>query len=400
MPVLNRTADAFQRALEGGEPREQLAPLVATGRRLAQLGAGPAPDPAFVEALRGRLMSEAQAMPVRSPAGARVQAAQRAASRNAPLVVVVGHGLPRALAGAAASALLVGAIVGVASRSAVPGDDLYPVKSWLDNVAVQLAGSDFDRGQTYLAQAQEHISDARDLTDQPTQPGVGEVNLALRQAVDSVRNGQRSLDSAYAQNGNPQALIAMRDFTARALPQVEALRTQVQAGSLPVLAQLEALLQDTQAATARRLAACGAPCSALGSTTSYHPSALPSVISTTVPTAHGQSSVPAPSIVSRPSGGVISVPVAPLTNQAAPGGSLAAPSTGGVGIGGPNGGATLSTGGVGVRLPSLTASLPGTTSTVKLPLPSASLSTGGVGVIVPSATVGPATLPGVTISLP
>ena len=395
MPVLNRTADAFQRALEGGEASEQLAPLVATGRRLAQLGAGPLPDPAFVEALRGRLMSEAQAMPVRSPAGTRAQAAQRAPSRNAPLVVVVGHGLPRALAGAAASALLVGTIVGVASRSAVPGDDLYPVKSWLDSVAVQLAGSDFDRGQTYLAQAQEHISDARDLTDQSTQPGVGEVNLALRQAVDSVRNGQRSLDRAYAENGNPQALIAMRDFTARALPQVEALRTQVQAGSLPVLAELEALLQDTQAATARRLAACGAQCSALGSTTSYHPSALPSV-STTAQAAGGQSSIPAPSIVSRPSAGAISVPSAPLTQQATSGGSVAAPSPGGVSIGGTSGGAALSTGGLGVTLPSL----PGTTSSVKLPLPSTSLSTSGVGVTVPSATVGPTTLPGVTISLP
>ena len=101
-------------------------------------------------------------------------------------------------------------------------------------MAVQLAGSDFDRGQTYLAQAQEHISDARDLTDQPTRPGVGEVNLALRQAIDSVRQGQRSLDAAYAQNGNPQALIAMRDFTARALPQVEALRIEVQDGLVRV----------------------------------------------------------------------------------------------------------------------------------------------------------------------
>lgn len=399
MPVLHRTADAFQRALEGAEPGEQLRPLVATGRRLAQLGPGPAPDPAFVEALKARLMSEAQAMPVRSPAAARAQAAQRAASKNPPLVVVVGHGLPRALAGAAASALLVGAIVGVASRSAVPGDNLYPVKSWLDSVAVQLAGSDFDRGQTYLAQAQEHISDARDLTDQPSPPSVGEVNLALRQAVESVRDGQRSLDRAYAENGNPQALLAMRDFTARALPQVEALRTQVQAGSLPVLAQLEALLQDTQAATARRLAACGAQCLAAGSVTSYHPSALP-VVTTAVPAARGRGAAPAPGIVSRPSAGAITVPAAPLTNQAGSESPLTAPSTGGLSLGGPNGGADLSTSGVGVRLPSLTASLPGATNPVKLPLPSASLSTGGVGVIVPSATVGPATLPGATISLP
>ena len=397
MPVLNRTADAFQRALDGDEPTPRLVPLVETGRRLARVGVAPAPDPAFVQALRTRLMTEARAMPARTPASRRVPAAQPAVSRNVPLVVVVGHGLPRALAGAAASALLVGAIVGVASRSAVPGDDLYPVKSWLDNVAVQLATNDFDRGQTYLAQAQEHISDARDLTDQPTEPSVGDVNLALRQAIDSVRDGQRSLDRAYAENGNPQALLAMRDFTARALPQVEALRTQVQAGSLPVIAQLEALLQDTQAATARRLAACGAQCDALGGTASYHPSALPDV-TTTAPAAPRQTA--------GRSTRVISVPAVPLTNQAGSGSSVGAgaPSAsagaGGVSVGGQNGGASLSTGGVGVTLPSLSASLPGVTSTVQVPLPSASLSTSGVGVTVPSATVGPATVPGVTISLP
>lgn len=398
MPVLNRTADAFQRALEGGAPSEQLAPLIATGRRLAELGGGPAPDPAFVGALRDRLVSEARAMPARRPAGSRAPAVQRPASHTTPLVVVVGRGLPRALAGAAASALLVGAIVGVVSRGAVPGDDLYPVKSWLDGVAVQLAGSDFDRGQTYLAQAQEHISDARDLTDQPSEPAVGDVNLALRQAIDSVRNGQRFLDRAYAENGNPQALLAMRDFAARALPQVEALRTQVQAGSLPVLAQLEALLQDSQAAATRRLAACGAQCESLGSTTSYRPAAVPSVAATAAPAA------PIPSRQGPgQSAASISVPLAPVTRGAS-GGSVSAPSApvsgGGVSVSGSNGGAALSTGGVAVTLPSLTASLPGTTSTAKLPLPSASLSTGGVGVTVPSSTIGPATLPGVTISLP
>ena len=49
-------------------------------------------------------------------------------------------GFPRLLAGAAASVVAVGAIVGVASRSAIPGSALYPVKGWLDAVAVQMAG--------------------------------------------------------------------------------------------------------------------------------------------------------------------------------------------------------------------------------------------------------------------
>ena len=136
-------------------------------------------------------MAEAARMPAPSPVAARAAAARRAATRTAPVVVVVGRGLPRLLAGAAASALLVGGIVGAVSRGAVPGDALYPVKGWLDGVAVRLADNDFDRGRTYLCQAQGHISDARELSE-PDREDAGDINVALDGAIDSVRKGRQA----------------------------------------------------------------------------------------------------------------------------------------------------------------------------------------------------------------
>ena len=264
MRLTNRAAERFQRALEGERVTDaDLVGLLQTSRALSSVPlAGAAPREEFVLALRERLMAEAEQLPSPSPAAAKAAAGRRAAARSAPVVVVVGRGFPRVLAGAAASVVAVGAIVGVASRSAVPGSALYPVKGWLDSVAVQMAGSDYDRGLTHLSQAQEHISDARALAEQSNVDPQEFVDV-LRSAVSSVRSGQRDLNTSFDATGNPQALLAIRDFSARALPQVEALRPEVPAKALPVLGELQALLADAESASLRRLAACAPTCATL-----------------------------------------------------------------------------------------------------------------------------------------
>lgn len=397
MPLLNRSADRFQRALEGERVADpQLDRLVRTTRQLAGTGTHVAgPDPEFVAALRTRLMAEAERMPAPSPTAAKAAAARRAAARTTPVVVVLGRGTPRLLAGVAASAVLVGGIVGAASRSAVPGQALYPVKSWIDGVQVRLADNDLDRGRTYLDQAQEHISDARDLAEH--QSPHDNVDVALKAAITSVRRGQQSLDTAYATTGNPQALISMRDFTTRALPQVDVLRREVPQQSIPLVAELESLLLQSQQQAARRIAACGSPCSELAST--IGPATLPSLTTSAAPSATSST---------RPSGAptvVATVPRASATQSgSSAGGSLTGPSAsvgvGGVTAGAGGGGITAGTGGVGIGLPTVSATVPLPSVSATVPLPSATLGTGGVSATVPSATLGPVTLPGVTVTLP
>ncbi len=399
MPVLNRSADRFQRALDGERiTDERLVELIETSRHLVGVAAVlPAPDATFVSTLRERLMAEAALMPVPSPVAAKAAVARRADTRTTPVVVVVGRGLPRLLAGAAASALLVGGVVGAASRSAVPGDALYPVKGWLDGVAVRLADNDLERGRTYLAQAQGHISDARQLST-PTRPDHGDVDVALRGAIDSVRKGRQSLDSSYAATGNPQALLAMRDFTARALPQIDAARTEVPAESQPLLGQLEDLLRDTQESTARRIAACGSACAG-GLSATGNPVTVPSTAltgATTVATT-GATTRAGAGPTTAPGGGI----TVPSTAVTAPGGVLPGSSSTGPVVGGGGGGATVSTDGATVHLPTVSVSVPIVPSvTATVPLPSVTVGTGGVGATVPGSTLGPVTLPGVTITLP
>ena len=400
MPVLNRSADRFQRALEGERVTDPgVAALVDTSRHLSGLTqAVPTADPEFVATLRRRLMAEAARMPAPSPVAAKAAAARRAASRSTPVVVVVGRGLPRLLAGAAASALLVGGVVGVASRSAVPGQALYPVKGWLDGVAVRLADNDLERGQTYLAQAQDHVSDARELAerhDDGDAANVKDINVALAAATDSVRKGRQALDTSYVTTGNPQALIAMRDFTARTLPQLDALRTEVPAGSLPELIALQDLLRDTEESTSRRIAACGPACSGALSSR-LGPASLPGAPATTAPSGSPTAS----------SGGItvpdtaVTVPGGGVPVPGGSGGSGGSGSTGPV-VGGGGGGSTVGPGGASVGLPTLSVSVPVVPSaTGTVPLPTVSVGTGGAGATVPGSTLGPVTLPGVTLTLP
>lgn len=390
MRLTHRAAERFQRALEGERVTDSdLEKLVHTSRALSSVPlAGAAPREEFVLALRERLMAEAEQMPSPSPAGAKAAAGRRAAARSAPVVVVVGRGFPRVLAGAAASVVAVGAIVGVASRSAIPGSALYPVKGWLDSVAVQMAGSDYDRGLTHLSQAQEHISDARALAEQSNVDPQEYVDV-LRSAVSSVRSGQRDLNTSFDATGNPQALLAIRDFSARALPQVEALRPEVPAKALPVLGELQALLADAESASLRRLAAC-APTCATSTGASVSPTDLP-----TLPGAAPSGATT--SAASRGAG--VQVPGTAVT--AAPGGGApgVTAGSGGLTLGGSSGGATLSTGGTTLNGPSVGVSVPGLPS-LSATLPSVGIVTTSIGATLPGGTLGTVPLPGGSVSVP
>ncbi|MGI8718805.1 MAG: hypothetical protein ACR2JN_13340, partial [Lapillicoccus sp.] len=290
MPFMTRTADLLQDALESGSvDASQFAALATTARRAGTVGLSArfAPDPAFVSALGQRLLAEAATLSSRQQTStARTSAARsvemrRTGQRVKPVVFVVGRGLPRAIAGVAASALAVGAVVGVAARGAVPGAVLYPVRQILDSAAVRLATSDFDKGMTLLAQGREHIRDAREMVGRGT-PDPEALDVGLSAAIDSVSAGRVLLLRSFAETGDTQAVRELQDFSTAELPGVDALRERVPASSLPLLEQLRALLGGSWSDRPQQLAACescaGADTAALDDSRARRPAQRPAAV--------------------------------------------------------------------------------------------------------------------------
>ncbi len=194
MAVLTRAAQ-LQDLIEGRPVvRSRVRDLAPTVTALGALSLAGRPDPDFVAALGRRLRAEAASATTVVRAGTQVRPTRRATREPGPVIILVGRGLPRILAGVAASLVAVGSIVGVAARSALPGQALYPVKQVLDSAAVRFAGSDADEGATLLGQAQEHIVEASQLVATPS-PASADVDLALEGAIDAVTRVSRCCGS-------------------------------------------------------------------------------------------------------------------------------------------------------------------------------------------------------------
>jgi hypothetical protein len=293
----------------------------------------------------------------------------------------------RFLAAAAASILVIAGALGVASRSALPGDALYGVKQLLDRAAVEIAGSRYDEGLTYLAQAQEHIEDARNLLDRGD-PSAHDLDTAYDSASDATSRAQTILMDVYSGEKRAEALTELADFYTRAIPQVDAMRPRVPAASLPAWQRLRDLLGTGQVATLRVLARC-AEC---GERAVQARQVLSSLPGPTSPVTRSPTGTPAPS-ASVPG---LPLPTATLPDAELPGGTLPGVSvTGGVTLPGgtvnlPSVGITstaINGGGGGVTLPGATVNLPsvGITSTT--------VSGGGGGVTLPGVTLSVPTLP-------
>ena len=338
-------ADLLERALAGERVSDPgVTGLVTVARAVASIDqSGLAPRAEFVAELRSRLLSDAGAdashdgeAPVSADTPGRPDEDSR------PRVSVLHlAGRPLRYAAAAAAALVVVAgTLGIASRSALPGDALYGIKQALDRAAVELAGSPLDTGLTHLAQAEQHIGEARDLVDRG-EPAPVDVDTALDAASTSTSSGQRVLLALYRAQQRGDALTALADFYARALPQVDALRDRVPAASRPAWQRLHDLLVAGRDATLRELARC---------------------------TTCGDAAARARALLTVGTGSTTGLPATSTTGPPAP--TSTAP--GGIGVTG------------GVTLPGGTVELPGVGA-----------SSGSVGV-----DGGGVTLPGSTIDLP
>ena len=328
----------------------------------------------FVASVRERLLDESSAIAIGRTGSS--DTAPPATSSDGATVLRLPHRRVRLVAAAAASVLILAALLGVASRSAVPGDALYPVKQLLDRAAVGLSGSRLDEGRTHLAQAQQHISEARELLDRGA-PAPADLDVALDAATDSVGAGRSILTAVYTEDHRPEALTELADFLARARPQVAAMDTRVPEASRPAYLRLRQLLADAQLAALRELARCPA-CGDAAARARVLLEALDTAASGAAPSTAPS---PSPTPTSAPSITVVAPSIGVTTDGlgvggggiAGPGATVQLPSAGvttsGVVVGG--GGVTLP--GATVPLPTLSVPLPAPTSTSLPLLPGASL---------------------------
>ncbi|WKX71854.1 DUF5667 domain-containing protein [Streptomyces sp. XD-27] len=234
----HRRANAFAQALEALEDQHQDLQDTTAGRpgapadeaeraRLLALANGlgelPAPelDPGVRTTQRAELIAAMEA--AFAERGSRVpeQRDGKGTRRTKPFA----RFRPRSRwsRGLAAGGLTVGVAAGAfggvaaASSDALPGDTLYGFKRGMEDLKLNLADGDVDRGRIYLDQASTRMSEARRLMErarsgQLDHEELGEVRKALSGMRHDAAEGHRLLYKAYAHDGSLGPIQSLDSF--------------------------------------------------------------------------------------------------------------------------------------------------------------------------------------------
>ncbi|WP_374203340.1 DUF5667 domain-containing protein [Streptomyces sp. ST2-7A] len=128
--------------------------------------------------------------------------------------------------GLAAGGLTVGVAAGAfggaaaASTNALPGDTLYGLKRGMEDLRLDLAGGQYDRGSIHLDHASTRLNEARRLMERgrsgPLEPEqVAEVRAALTAMATNTAEGHRLLVEAHEGDGSVAPLRTLADFSER-----------------------------------------------------------------------------------------------------------------------------------------------------------------------------------------
>lgn len=240
-PTAHRRANAFADALEGEGPQTDAG--VQHGAHAADRHADP--DQGTFLALAGALRDVPR--PTLDPETKTVQRAQliaamEAALADGTLTVPVqrdggrgahragdrGSGRPkprsawsrRLAAGGLSVGVAAGALGGVAAAStdALPGDTLYGLKRGMEDMRLNLADDDADRGKVYLDLASTRLQEARRLMERGRggeldDESLGEIRRALSGMQEEASEGHRLLAAAYRKNGSLRPIETLSAFS-------------------------------------------------------------------------------------------------------------------------------------------------------------------------------------------
>ncbi|MEU4352854.1 DUF5667 domain-containing protein [Streptomyces sp. NPDC023838] len=122
-------------------------------------------------------------------------------------------------AGGLSIGVAAGAFSGVAAASsdALPGDSLYGLKRGMEDLKLNLADDDADRGRIYLDQASTRLSEARRLMERGRagdldHEQLSEVRRTLSGMQHDVSEGHRLLHAAYAKDGSLSPIATLSSF--------------------------------------------------------------------------------------------------------------------------------------------------------------------------------------------
>ncbi|MBB1257008.1 hypothetical protein H3146_27290 [Streptomyces sp. OF3] len=221
------TGDAQTRAIRSAAPDEtddhEQAALLAVADGLAALPR-PQLDPEVKTVQRAQLIAAMEAQ----FAGGQVPEQRGTSGRGAHRATPLG-GLgklrpkSRLTKGLAAGGLTVGVAAGAfggvaaASTDALPGDRLYGLKRGMEDLKLDMAGSDVSRGRLHLDHASTRMHEARRLMERGRSgpldhESLGEVRKALNAMSSNADEGRRLLSAAHERDGDLGPLRALSAF--------------------------------------------------------------------------------------------------------------------------------------------------------------------------------------------
>ncbi|MEU4898761.1 DUF5667 domain-containing protein [Streptomyces sp. NPDC044780] len=242
----HRRANAFAKALEALEalesnhqaPRDETphqqpgssSAESAERRRLLALANGlgelPAPtlDPEVRTAQRAQLLAAMEAAFAEGAPRVPEQRRRTSGAHRAKPPVARLRPRSRWSKGLAAGGLTFGVAAGAfggvaaASSNALPGDTLYGFKRGMEDLKLEMADGDADRGRIYLDQASTRLSEARRLMERARSrdldhDSLGEVRRTLAGMRHDASEGHRLLHQVYERDGSLGPIQQLSSFS-------------------------------------------------------------------------------------------------------------------------------------------------------------------------------------------
>lgn len=194
---------------------------------------GAVPRPEFTDALRDRLMAEAEVALKRQDATLLLPVRQRGARE-------------RRLVAAASAMVLIGGTttIAAAAHDSLPGEALYPVKRGLERAEVGLNTSEAGKGHDLLDQAEARLTEVDGLltSDSPlSRPRIPETLADFSVQADA---GAERLFESFEQTQDPESVRTVRSFALEAIDKLTQLADDVPPSAQNELVEAAAILQQ------------------------------------------------------------------------------------------------------------------------------------------------------------